>query len=301
VVFYAVPPTNPPCFPTVFTDRFWDQLDGWSTLGVGTVPGSLRPYFGQLPPGQAGHMVGSREDFANGLLYSVFQAGGYPPPCGYAPIANVQRDKGGGRIGGADRVFHGGPFTSDGGGLMADAGDEALWGWLQLGDGAGLEADQGDEALWGYLQLGDGGGLLADAGDTVVQGVGDLGGLEADAGDEVFALPVGPGLDCDHAGMIATGVTYGPYYLTNDGSDNWFVVPVISGQLYSITLADDPLNNTTIRVYEGADCASAVFQFATLGGSCNEYTAGADDFVFFDIFTAWGPTTYTITVNLGPC
>lgn len=68
--------------PTVFTDRFWDQREGWWTGGVGVVPGTAQPYFGPIPAPTVGPLFGSDDQWINGLSYSAYQAGSYPsPPC----------------------------------------------------------------------------------------------------------------------------------------------------------------------------------------------------------------------------
>ena len=69
-------------YDTVFTDRFWDYKDNWISPGVGTVPGSLIPYFGPVPAGDVGPIYGTPDQWINGLDYEVWQSGGYEgTPC----------------------------------------------------------------------------------------------------------------------------------------------------------------------------------------------------------------------------
>jgi hypothetical protein len=79
-----VPESNGSCHPTVFTDRFWDDRDGWLNLGVGTVSGSLKvsPLPGPGPSG-GGPIYGTPDQYINGLDYALWVTGGYPTgaPC----------------------------------------------------------------------------------------------------------------------------------------------------------------------------------------------------------------------------
>ena len=78
VLFYAVPEENPSCYPTVFCDRFWDDREGWTNVGVGTVSKSLTVLRnpGSLPV--AGPIAGDPDWYVNGIDYDLWLAGGYP-------------------------------------------------------------------------------------------------------------------------------------------------------------------------------------------------------------------------------
>lgn len=77
--------------PTVFTDRFWDDRERWEPPGVGVVPGSLRPYFGPLPSSILQPLRGTDEQWAQGVSYAVYAAGGYHSLNGCATL--IQPDK----------------------------------------------------------------------------------------------------------------------------------------------------------------------------------------------------------------
>lgn len=83
VVWYAVPPGTPPGPVSCFVTRFDEDRERWAAGGVGTAYRSLKPYFGPRPPFQLTPLVGSADEWANGLLYSdyVAAAGAGAPPC----------------------------------------------------------------------------------------------------------------------------------------------------------------------------------------------------------------------------
>jgi hypothetical protein len=83
VVWYAVPWSNGVGPVTTFPDRFYDAREHWLPPGVGTVPGSLRPYFGALPPQDLGPLIGTPDQWVNGLGYADYLASGGSPatPC----------------------------------------------------------------------------------------------------------------------------------------------------------------------------------------------------------------------------
>jgi hypothetical protein len=89
-VFYEVPASNPDGPLTFLTDRFWDFKDHWVPPGVGVVPGTLRKYFGPLPPPTVKPLVGTAAEWANGLLYSKWIAGGYSNPNGCIDVLGQQ-------------------------------------------------------------------------------------------------------------------------------------------------------------------------------------------------------------------
>ncbi len=80
-LLYAVPWTNPGGICTVFTDRFWDERENWIPPGVGTVPGSAKPWFGARPAPTVGPLEGTPDQWANGFDYDVYLAGGYSGSC----------------------------------------------------------------------------------------------------------------------------------------------------------------------------------------------------------------------------
>ncbi len=82
-LFYPAAHPYVPGPVTIFTDRFWDNLDHWVPNGPGTVPGSERPWFGPVPPAVLGPLVGSPGDWLNGLSYAQYLADGGSPltPC----------------------------------------------------------------------------------------------------------------------------------------------------------------------------------------------------------------------------
>jgi microcystin-dependent protein len=86
-IWYAVPATNPTGPATVFGDRFWETRENFYPLSPSTVPGSLSVYRGPVPDGTLSDLVGSADDWVNGLSYATYLAGGYPgiPLC--VPLA----------------------------------------------------------------------------------------------------------------------------------------------------------------------------------------------------------------------
>lgn len=77
-MFYRVPDTNPGGIPTLFYDTFWDEREGIRNTGVGVVPGTLRPYFGEIPTGEFREWNVPDTRFSVGLDYDKFQRGEYP-------------------------------------------------------------------------------------------------------------------------------------------------------------------------------------------------------------------------------
>jgi hypothetical protein len=79
VLFYATDSVQPLPFPTVFTDRFWDERENWHRTGPGTVLHSLKTL--DFDPGHPGVTapVGDPDWFVNGLDFDRYQAGGYTP------------------------------------------------------------------------------------------------------------------------------------------------------------------------------------------------------------------------------
>lgn len=75
VLFYAVPESNPSCYPTVFTDRFWDDRERWTNLGVGTVYRSHRPVLTHPEVPGLGPIFGTPAEFINGISLADVLAG----------------------------------------------------------------------------------------------------------------------------------------------------------------------------------------------------------------------------------
>ncbi len=71
--------------------RWWDERERWESLGVGIVWGSQKRYTGPVPNRAVGPLVGTPDEWANGLLWSVHQAGGYADPVGCWPLAQTGR------------------------------------------------------------------------------------------------------------------------------------------------------------------------------------------------------------------
>jgi hypothetical protein len=88
VVFYGVPASNPDGPASPFVDRFWDQRENWLPPGVGMDPTSFKPYFGPRPDATVRPLVGTADQWANGLSYAVWQAGGYSNPNGCVAVAS---------------------------------------------------------------------------------------------------------------------------------------------------------------------------------------------------------------------
>jgi hypothetical protein len=103
-LFYKVPQTNPDGPATVFTDRFWDDREHWIPPGVGVVPFSMKPYFGNIPPPNVGVLSGTPDEWINGLLYSKYVAGGYTNPNGCVVVRPVVKIT---RLKQAERIFIG--------------------------------------------------------------------------------------------------------------------------------------------------------------------------------------------------
>jgi hypothetical protein len=81
-LFYPVPNNFVPGINTVFTDRFYDDRDHWIPPGVGVVPDSMRRYVGPIPTGPVTPIVGTPDQWMNGLDYETWLADGYAgTPC----------------------------------------------------------------------------------------------------------------------------------------------------------------------------------------------------------------------------
>jgi hypothetical protein len=87
VLFYAVPTLNPDGPASPFVDRFWDARENWIPPGVGMDPSSFKPYFGPLPAPTVSPLVGTPDQWAGGLSYATWLAGGYGNPNGCVNLA----------------------------------------------------------------------------------------------------------------------------------------------------------------------------------------------------------------------
>lgn len=86
-MLYSVPIDNPRGPATVFCDRWFEDLDGeWELEGVGTLPHSSSYWPGAIPDGTVQPLVGTPDQWLNGLDYATYIAGGYTNPNGCAPI-----------------------------------------------------------------------------------------------------------------------------------------------------------------------------------------------------------------------
>jgi hypothetical protein len=82
VIVYAVPETNPSGPATVFYPQFFqDDFPYWDGFGID--PYSIRVFEGVVPSGASGPIVGSPDEWVNGLDYAKWLAGAYvnPVPC----------------------------------------------------------------------------------------------------------------------------------------------------------------------------------------------------------------------------
>jgi hypothetical protein len=88
-IFYQVPDANPGGIVTPITDRFWDEREHWWTDGFGVVPGTTKPYFGPIPDGTLGPLIGSPDEWLNGLSYQKWINGEYNNPNGCITIPDT--------------------------------------------------------------------------------------------------------------------------------------------------------------------------------------------------------------------
>lgn len=81
-LFYPANPSMVAGPDTVFFDPFWEDRDHYAPPGVGVVPNSVRPYFGVVPPAKLGPVVGTADQWVNGVSFADL-AGGLLPnyPC----------------------------------------------------------------------------------------------------------------------------------------------------------------------------------------------------------------------------
>jgi hypothetical protein len=82
VLFYAVSRNNPSAPPSSFYGKFFED-DPLYFNGYGTDPASLKVWLGDVPAPGFGPVVGTNDQWRNGLDYETFLAGGYtnPVPC----------------------------------------------------------------------------------------------------------------------------------------------------------------------------------------------------------------------------
>jgi hypothetical protein len=166
VVWYGVPDNAPAGPLTVFTDRFYDQLDGWVNLGVGTEVGSLTPYFGAVPAPGILPQIGTAADFVTGLSYADYLAGAVgdrcfvvDPPTQAVRMRQIEyitlwpavapvRDRGGVLVGGSDapRVL---VIRHDQGGVLVGGSDAPLPAPV-LSDQGGVLVGGSDAPLPGF-------------------------------------------------------------------------------------------------------------------------------------------------------
>lgn len=76
VLFYTVDKDNPSAPAGIWPTRFFDYKDGWRPPDAGTIPGSLVPYFGEVPdPREFGRPEGDADEWARGLDFNEFARG----------------------------------------------------------------------------------------------------------------------------------------------------------------------------------------------------------------------------------
>ena len=82
VLFFPVPSSSPYVpFPSPFVMREWDRLDGEQQTVLGTDQTFKQKYDGPLPLNGPGHICGTADEWANGLLFSTYISGGYSCDC----------------------------------------------------------------------------------------------------------------------------------------------------------------------------------------------------------------------------
>jgi hypothetical protein len=87
-MFYRVPRTNPLLpYATAFGYTGWEEseLHDWERNAPGTVPYTNEEWNGPIPGPEVGALVGSADEWLNGLDYDRWIAGGYTNPNGCAP------------------------------------------------------------------------------------------------------------------------------------------------------------------------------------------------------------------------
>jgi hypothetical protein len=271
VIFYQVPASNPSCYPTVFTDRFWDDKDRWLNLGVGTVSRSMRPLLQRPLFIPNGPIVGTPDQFINGLSYEAWLAGAYPAgqciPYGCPSLLPT-----GGSLSGVE---------------TATANYEA-----NLGTGSGTTASQTDSGSF-VGQAGTGGKLVGiETATAAYAGVAGTGGkltaLEGWgfaplactcghlSGTEVITVPL---TSFNQNSISASGTTQGTatavgddqVYVTNANGHNGVILP--SGP-YRILIANVNTSNSLL-VYPPVGGSLSSF------GENNPVTLGAGNAGFF--------------------
>lgn len=82
VLWYPVPLDLPNIIPpNPFVLRNWDRLEGLPQTELGTDQYAVEYYYGPLPINTPGVPCGTDDEWANGLLYSTYLAGGYQCGC----------------------------------------------------------------------------------------------------------------------------------------------------------------------------------------------------------------------------
>jgi hypothetical protein len=317
VMFYRVGWKNPPCPPSVFVDRFWDEREGFRTTTIGLVPGSMRPYFGAIPDDGFGPIVGIPDQYANGLDYDTWHAGGYTDPVPCAPVATTIKDKAGVRWGGPEKASYG--LRTDGGGFKA-GGPETTAYLILVRDGGGL-ALGGVEAAGYALHMGDGGGVALGGVEAAGYSahLGDQGGVEVGGGEHAgFAPQQGDGGGAkigggEHAGFAPQqgdgggakiGGGEGAGYALHQGDGGGVAMGGVEPAGFSAHGGDGggvelggPETVTPPAVNPGASCAAATQM--TSGTTYGPYSAPSSGSADWWYFNGVNGTTYTITLNTG--
>ena len=82
IVWYEVPDDALSGPETVFTTRFYDEIEHWAYEGVGTALYTMQPYFGRTPDYVPGPLIGDPNEFLSGISYKDYLAGNRPVnPC----------------------------------------------------------------------------------------------------------------------------------------------------------------------------------------------------------------------------
>jgi hypothetical protein len=82
VLFFPLPLDSPYVpYPNPFVLRNWDRLDGEPQTPLGTDQFFHERYYGPLPTFPAGHVCGTADQWANGLHFTIYNAGGYACTC----------------------------------------------------------------------------------------------------------------------------------------------------------------------------------------------------------------------------
>jgi len=291
VLFYAVPPDRPYVPDTHFRPVWYQAIDGWvrmpDQIGMGTpdIGEPLRtenrewvPAPGHFTVPGLGPLVGSADEWANGVLYSRWQAGAY------GPMTNCVAASAGLILADSDYCFAR-AGTSEG-----SEGEEADRDWFA----ADAYTSEGSDVV-----VYDEDTLTADvaSGGDPGLAVEDEDSLECDGS---ASSPAGPGATCATAGLMTLGTTY--TFTVPAFGTHWWYFPTVNGTTYRVRYVYNSGDTTNGATLLHGNCPSPTLVGPLPVAGCQQFTAGASEQGYVQVTGGFmSGTNYSITAAAANC